>query len=66
MKNPNLIIRSIKIAILVGLILNLINNYDLLFEFKLGMERIIKILLTFLVPFFVSYYSAIEALKNNQ
>ena len=52
--------RAVRVAILVGIILNIINNPGL---FKLSFEglNIYRILLTFLVPFCVSLYSSILA-----
>ena len=58
------IIRAIKIAMVVGIILNLINNPEL-FSFSTITEiRTSRILLTFLVPFCVSLYSSIMANKQ--
>ncbi|HES59378.1 MAG TPA: hypothetical protein ENO18_03015 [Caldithrix sp.] len=65
-------IRAIRVAILVGIVLNIINNpgvFSLSFE---GMN-IYRVLLTFLVPFCVSLYSSVlanrrecpEAIKSN-
>lgn len=54
------LIRAIRVAILVGIILNIINNpgvFSLSFE---GMN-IYRVLLTFLVPFCVSLYSSVLA-----
>ncbi len=52
--------RAVRVAILVGIILNIINNPGL---FKLSFEglNIYRMLLTFLVPFCVSLYSSILA-----
>ena len=52
--------RAVRVAILVGIILNIINNPGL---FKLSFEglNIYRVLLTFLVPFCVSLYSSILA-----
>lgn len=55
-----LLIRALKIAFVVGIILNLINQGDLIFAFKLEELNIFKLLLTFTVPFCVSMYTAIS------
>ncbi|GET24364.1 hypothetical protein [Prolixibacter sp. NT017] len=58
------IIRAIRVAILVGIILNIINNpgiFSLSFE---GMN-IYRMLLTFVVPFCVSLYSSVLANRKN-
>lgn len=54
------LVRAFRVAILVGIILNLINNPEL---FRLSFERLslYKVFLTFLVPFCVSLYSSILA-----
>ena len=53
--------RSIKVALIVGAVLTLINQHDALFgpkEFSY-----LKAILTFLVPFCVATYGAVTALK---
>jgi len=52
--------RAIRVAVIVGVILNLINNPQL-FSLSLTGLYIYKVLLTFLVPFCVSLYSSILA-----
>jgi len=57
------IIRSLRVALLVGIVLNLINTPELFIlsttDLKIG-----KILLTFLVPFLVSTYSSVLSNKT--
>ncbi|MBN1987711.1 MAG: hypothetical protein JW761_15470 [Prolixibacteraceae bacterium] len=57
--------RALRMALLVGIILNLINNPDL---FLLSVENVnpFQFTLTFFVPFFVSLYSAVLANKSNR
>ena len=55
--------RAIKVAVIVGVILNLINNPQL-FSLSVSGLNIYKVLLTFLVPFCVSLYSAILASRS--
>lgn len=50
--------RGLKVAALVGLLLALINHYDVIFAGTLNQTHIFKILLTFLVPFSVSIISS--------
>lgn len=54
------LIRAIRVAILVGIVLNIINNPEV---FTLSFEgmNIYRVLLTFLVPFCVSLYSSVLA-----
>ncbi len=55
--------RAIKVAFVVGIILNLINNPGImLLRFK--DVNIYKVLLTFIVPFCVSLYSSVQANKK--
>lgn len=57
--SKQLLIRAIKIAIVVGIILNTINQGDLIFAFDIENISFIKMALTFCVPFCVSMYTAI-------
>ncbi|MBN1985164.1 MAG: nitrate/nitrite transporter NrtS [Prolixibacteraceae bacterium] len=52
--------RALRVAVLVGIILNLINNPSL-FQLKTEGINIYRVLLTFLVPFCVSLYSSVLA-----
>ena len=54
--------RSLKVALVVGTILALINHFDTIFTGSLTAKHIFKILLTYLVPYSVSTYgSAMQA-----
>ncbi|MFN3232839.1 MAG: nitrate/nitrite transporter NrtS [Alphaproteobacteria bacterium] len=59
---PSVIKSSIIVAVVVGVILNLINQGDALF----GDKPIVvwKVLLTFCVPYCVSTYGAVMALRS--
>ncbi len=60
------LIRALKVAFFVGIILNLINNpqlFQISTDWDIHMNRI---LLTFLVPFCVSLYSSVLANSNKQ
>lgn len=52
-------IRAIRVAILVGIVLNLINNPSLFYSFFETQLNLGRVLLTFLVPFVVSTYSSV-------
>lgn len=54
---------AIKVALVVGTILNLINSYDAIFQKELSLKLISKILLTYTVPFLVSVYSSWKTKK---
>ena len=55
--------RALRVALLVGIILNVINNPGLITLSFSGLN-IYKVLLTFLVPFCVSLYSSIIASRK--
>lgn len=55
--------RALRVALLVGIILNVINNPGLITFSFLGLN-IYKVLLTFLVPFCVSLYSSVLASRK--
>lgn len=56
--------RALRVAVLVGIILNIINN-PALFNFSLEGVNIYRVLLTFFVPFCVSLYSSVLANREN-
>lgn len=51
------LIRALRVALLVGILLNLINNPSLFYA--PGKTDILRVLLTFLVPYGVSTYSSV-------
>jgi len=55
------ILRAIKVALVVGPILIVINHHDSLLQFEFSHRLYFKFMLTFLVPFFVSAYSSAQA-----
>lgn len=55
--------RALRVALLVGIILNVINNPGLI-TFSFSGLNIYKVLLTFLVPFCVSLYSSVIASRK--
>jgi serine phosphatase RsbU (regulator of sigma subunit) len=56
--------RAVRVALLVGIILNLINTPQLFFDFSGSEINVSRVLLTFLVPFFVSTYSSVLSNSN--
>ncbi|WP_076420803.1 nitrate/nitrite transporter NrtS [Colwellia sp. UCD-KL20] len=56
--------RAIKVALLVGTLLALINHSEKILTMTLSGEDFIKIVLTYLVPYGVSTWSAVQAIKN--
>jgi len=53
------LMRAIRVAILVGIILNLINNPAFIFNFSANYLSLGRVLLTFMVPYMVSTYSSV-------
>ncbi|MBW6490813.1 MAG: nitrate/nitrite transporter NrtS [Lentimicrobium sp.] len=53
--------RAIRVALIVGVILNMINNPKLFSAYSSADFHLSRILLTFLVPFCVSLYSSVLA-----
>lgn len=59
------VISSLKVALVVGSILALINHGGAIFELSLSAENILQILLTYMVPYSVSTYSSVRALQRH-
>jgi len=55
------ILRAIKVALVVGPILIIINHHDSLLQLEFSNSLYFKFMLTFLVPFCVSAYSSAQA-----
>lgn len=54
---------AIKVALIVGTLLALINHGDSLLQMSLNAENIVQILLTYLVPYCVATYSSVKAIQ---
>jgi hypothetical protein len=60
-----IVITSLKVALVVGTILNLINQWQSIIEFDYEHISIPKMMLTFCVPYLVSTYSAVVTKISN-
>jgi hypothetical protein len=60
----DVVVRSVKIAAVVGTILALINHYDRILAGSWTTTMVIKIVLTYLVPYGVSTVAAVQALRG--
>jgi len=60
------VLRALKVAAVVGPILTVINQYDILFSGNFSARLWCKILLTFLVPYSVSSFSSARAYMENE
>ena len=57
--------RAIKVAIIVGTILAFINHGDKMLNMALSSQDWFKVILTYLVPYSVSTWSAVGAIRAN-
>ena len=58
--------RAVKVAIVVGPILTVINQHDVILEGDFDFQFFYKLVLTFLVPYCVSAYSSARAYGEEQ
>ena len=54
---------ALKISLVVGTLLALINHGSTISRMELDTERLLQILLTYFVPYCVSTYSAVKAIQ---
>lgn len=59
----SVVARAVRVALLVGTILALINHGDALVRLAFDTNNVMKILLTYLVPYGVSTYSSVRAIQ---
>jgi hypothetical protein len=55
---------AMRISLVVGTLLGIINHYDMFISGNYEMSRIVKIIITYLVPFSVSLYSTTRIKMN--
>ena len=56
---------ALKMSLIVGSILALINHGDAIFEGTLTLGNVVQIILTYLVPYSVSTYSSVKAIQRH-
>ena len=61
---PSVVQRATKIALIVGTVLAFINHGDRLLTLSISFGDLIKIVLTYFVPYSVSTYSSVQALRE--
>lgn len=61
---PAVVRRGLRFAVIVGAILIAINHGDAILRGDLGPERILKMALTVIVPYCVSVFSSVSALRH--
>jgi hypothetical protein len=59
-----IVLRALKIALIVGTLLCVINHGDAMAAGTLSSSSIIKMLLTYAVPYCVSTYSGVQAIRD--
>ncbi len=62
---PAVVRRAAKVAMVVGTVLILINHGDALWQGDITTNRVFKMLLTVCVPYMVSTYSSVEAMRSS-
>ncbi|MFX4300429.1 nitrate/nitrite transporter NrtS [Pseudosulfitobacter pseudonitzschiae] len=60
-----MVVRAVRIALVFGAILAAINHGDRLLLGDIDINAMLKILLTFCVPYSVSTYSSVLAIREN-
>jgi len=63
-RRPAVVRRALRYAVIVGAILATINHGDALLRGEVGGGRLLRILLTCLVPYCVSTASSVEAIRG--
>ncbi|MEM9621539.1 MAG: nitrate/nitrite transporter NrtS, partial [Pseudomonadota bacterium] len=58
--------RALKVALLVGTLLALINHTHAVLDQTFSTRNLIQVLLSYLVPYCVSTYSSVSALRQSQ
>jgi len=58
--HPDIVRRSLRVAVLVGTTLALINHGDRILAMTLDSEAVVKIMLTYLVPYSVSTWASVQ------
>lgn len=62
--SKDVVTRAIKVSLLVGTVLALINHFSAIMALSLTIETVLQITLTYFVPYAVSSYSSYQAIVN--
>lgn len=60
------VLSALKVSIIVGTLLAIINHGGAIIAMDISVDRISKILLTYLVPYCVSTFSSVNAIQGHQ
>lgn len=63
-RSPAVVRSALRVALLVGTLLALINYGDKLLAMSLTRTDLLKLMLTYLVPYGVSTWSAVQAIRR--
>ena len=63
-RRPDIVSRSFRVSLIVGTILVGINHGDAIIDGRVGLNELLKIFLTYLVPYCVSTYSSVVIINN--
>ena len=59
-------IRAVNVSLVVGTLLAVINHSDKILNLSLSTQDWLKVVLTYIVPYAVSTWSSVAAMKENQ
>lgn len=62
--SSHVFVPALKVALVVGTVLAFINHSEAIFMMQIDSERLAKIVFTFIVPYCVSTYSSVKAIKS--
>lgn len=62
--SPSVMSRALKVAFMVGTLLALINHVDAVLAGTFALKNFVQVVLSYLVPYAVSTYSAVHALRQ--
>lgn len=64
--SKTIVTRALKVALIVGTLLAMINHGDKMLTFSIAFQDWMKIALSYLVPYVVSTWSAVSVLRAQQ
>lgn len=62
----DIILDALKVSVIVGTVLAIINHFDFLLRMELDADRALKIVLTYFVPYCVATYSSVKAIQDHE
>jgi len=61
---PEVVHNAVKVSLVVGTLLAIINHGDAIMHMEMPAQTALKIVLSYLVPYCVSTYSAVKVLRS--